>query len=202
MHRNPCLAASHEPRIPIRAMFPYVSADPSCHPQDPKNPTPNPERPATGPANQAPASPDRFHGPATGVAPAPPACMRTSACTRTPARVCAYLYGHGHTCTAMAVSQWHGSMVTYPWHAFISILTLPGTVPPRPAAGLRKPPTNIVTQVHWAGDRLTQTYASNPPTQIPPSNPWGACTASLRDASASATTLRRRRRQGGQHLHV
>ena len=46
--------------------------------------------------------------------------------------------------------------------------------------------------------RLTQTYASGQLTQIPCADEEGMGTASLRDA----TTLRRRRRQGGQHLFV
>ena len=88
-----------------------------------------------------------------------------------------HLHGHGH-----------GSIG-------LTSRPLPGTLPPRPAAGLRKSPTGSVTQVHWAGDRLERIHASNQLTQIPTSNDWGACTA-------SATTLRRHRRQGGQHLFV
>ena len=41
--------------------FPHTfSADPPYNPQAPKNPTPNPERPATGPANQASAGLHKF----------------------------------------------------------------------------------------------------------------------------------------------
>ena len=58
IHCSPCLTDPHAPRIPIRVMFLYVSVDPSCHPQAPKNPTPNPARPALrsrkSSANQSP----------------------------------------------------------------------------------------------------------------------------------------------------
>ena len=46
IHCSPCLADLHAPRIPIRAMFPYVSADPPYNPTAPKNPIPISTRPA------------------------------------------------------------------------------------------------------------------------------------------------------------
>ena len=97
----------------------------------------------------------------------------------------------------MVISQWHGSMVTYPWHAFISILTLPGTVPPRPAAGLRKSPTGSVTQVPCqrpvhSNPRIRPTHSDSTVQR-----PGGMGTASLRDA---ATTPASTSGGGGQHL--
>ena len=87
---------------------------------------------------------------------------RAPACMRAPSRVWAHLHGrarlyvraclhcHGRMpvmfattlayrirltpylhCTA--ITQWYGSMVICPWHAFMSILTSPGTLPTRPA---------------------------------------------------------------------
>ena len=46
IHCSPCLADPHAPRIPIRVMFPYVSADPPYGQPAPKNPAPIPPRPA------------------------------------------------------------------------------------------------------------------------------------------------------------
>ena len=72
--------------------------------------------------------------------------------------------------------------------------SVPGPANPQPTRP-RKSPNPAGTAIACASQptetsgRLTQTYAPTRFTRIPPSNPRGACTASLRDATtASAST--------------
>ena len=57
---SPCLADPHAPRIPIQAMFQYVSADPSYGQPAPKNPTPNSARSAPWSRKSIPNQSRRF----------------------------------------------------------------------------------------------------------------------------------------------
>ena len=60
IHCSPCLVDPHAPRIPIRAMFQYVSADPPYGQPAPKNPTPNSARPASWSRKSIPNQSRRF----------------------------------------------------------------------------------------------------------------------------------------------
>ena len=174
-------------QIPTGRLSPHTfSADPPYNPQAPKNPTPNPERPATGPANPQPIMHNRFPEPAlpasTNQAPIRAAKSygpaRGGGWRRHLLYVCAHLHVHARACTAMGIFaracvRLHGHARTF---------------------------TAMVTSLHfdpWARfrrdqrGRLERIYTPIQPAQILTSNPWGACTASLRDA----TTLRRRRRR-------
>ena len=102
--------------------FPHTfSADPPYNPQAPKNPTPNPERPAfSAPQMSALRHPNRFPEPASGVAPAPPAWPRL--CLRWYGRACAVsataVFGsvHVHGAVATVRPYLHGTVVpARPW---------------------------------------------------------------------------------------
>ena len=70
-----------------------------------------------------------------------------------------------------------------------------GTNPPRPATGLRKPPTDSVTQVHCQRGRSTQTCASNRSHHLPCAS--GRSTQ-MRIRPTHSNSLRRRGGHGRQ----
>ena len=108
----------------------YISSHPvpPYRPQAPKNPTPNQARPAfSAPQMSAPRHPNRFPEPASGTAPAPPACMRIplqpwlyqrwyERASIMSATALAYRIRFGsrpwYGCHCTAISPWHGRPCT------------------------------------------------------------------------------------------
>ena len=207
------MADPHRP-----AISPYITLDPhsqAISPYDlqaPRNPTSNSERPAfRSPQTPNQSNPNKHPEPASHLrkhqanpAPtypepalqssksnanqfqqilhtcegggwlAPPACAYLHVRAHGHGHARAYLY-HGHTCTGLRTPV----RVCAYLYGYARTFT-----------GMRTAMV-ICLRVRLRRDqrgRSTQTYASNQLTQIPTSNDWGACTASLRDVTASAST--------------